>query len=1113
MERKGAMKEEKKRMNEGAGGFTLVELIVVLVILSILAAVAVPAVTGFIDDGKAKECQTQMEALAADIATAKMSYEVGDETGDTFDIGTYIAGAGELGKCPSGGEYSVDTTDASQTVITCSLHGEAAIPNSGKFSVTVAAPIPEMPSPAPETPTPTPETPTPTPDTSSTPTTHKYTATIDPGSLNVEVNGTQELHVTVRDEDNNVIDPSHYTVQWSYSGEGDVDVPQGPQTGSSVSATGRKVGRGQISCTVTVEEKDGSTTTFTSDSIDAAVTAPELKMSGPDELHVKKGESKGLGVTATDENGNPYPGKVTYSSSDPSTVTVDESGNVTGVKPGASCVVTVTVTDDDGNVVGTKDVTVTVDSPELKLSGPDELHVKKGESKGLGVTATDENGNPYPGKVTYSSSDPSTVTVDESGNVTGVKPGASCVVTVTVMDDDGNVVGTKDVTVTVDSPELKMSGPDELHVKKGESKGLGVTATDENGNPYPGKVTYSSSDPSTVTVDESGNVTGVKPGASCVVTVTVTDDDGNVVGTKDVTVTVDSPELKMSGPDELQVKEDETKDLGVTATDENGNPYPGKVTYSSSDPSAVTVDENGNVTGVKPGASSDVTVTVTDENGKVVGEKKVTVKVTKAGGILQDSAKLWAEDAGDVTTYNLHSDVIASWFTESPTGGYGLWEYKGNDNKVKLYQPNLPNVTATIEWVAGEKYVLTYTPPGGEPEEIVLTVGYSLASISDIALNPSKSNLTTGEEINVSVSHQPEKPTDILEWELVTLEGDEPATLEMIDQRNAKLRAVSPGKVQVHVFCHRQRWLGTEKEVVEKYSQIITIGEGNGDNQQQETQNQNQSESQGKITSITLNPASMILKEGQSKQLEVVLQTDGDDIDMSKVRYVFSNYNNYALDMTSNDNTAVVTGLVAQQQGSIGVNVYYGNDSLYAVCQVNVIDMPVDQVAIDGNCFGAMSWAEFQANVRKTSGTYNLNKNRWKSNEDSVVLCYDEEGLYIGQGNSVDFSNGETKNLTPSVGTAKSFHEFMGTNDGNGKFYKVDIAGMKTINYEDLESAIDVDGGCPGGTIVKVIIAPGEYEYYVAIDPKGTKTQLSDILNYEAQDRDICGWWKLKIYE
>lgn len=134
-------KDGLKPVNRGKG-FTLVEIIVTLVILAVVSAIATPALLGYIDRGKAKECQATMDTLAADIASAKMAYEIdgvveinGSEGGDvdeSLDIENYIKEAEKEGlKCPSGGTYQLSSEGDE---IECSVdgHGKSTIKLDGE---------------------------------------------------------------------------------------------------------------------------------------------------------------------------------------------------------------------------------------------------------------------------------------------------------------------------------------------------------------------------------------------------------------------------------------------------------------------------------------------------------------------------------------------------------------------------------------------------------------------------------------------------------------------------------------------------------------------------------------------------------------------------------------------------------------------------------------------------------------------------------------------------------------------------------------------------------------------------------------------------------------------
>ena len=89
----------KKRIQERKG-FTLVELIIAMVILTVVAAVSVPALTSFIDNGKAKECHAAREALASGFVADQLVKK-------DLTLDGYISQRQDL-VCPSGGNYSAN---------------------------------------------------------------------------------------------------------------------------------------------------------------------------------------------------------------------------------------------------------------------------------------------------------------------------------------------------------------------------------------------------------------------------------------------------------------------------------------------------------------------------------------------------------------------------------------------------------------------------------------------------------------------------------------------------------------------------------------------------------------------------------------------------------------------------------------------------------------------------------------------------------------------------------------------------------------------------------------------------------------------------------------------
>lgn len=132
---------------------------------------------------------------------------------------------------------------------------------------------------------------------------------------------------------------------------------------------------------------------------------------------------------------------ISYASSDPDVVTVDEDGNVTAIAPGTA---TITVRATYGS--GIAECNVTVDDTLATT-----LSVKKNVSlyqNGTLQLDADVDDKATDKRVSYESSDESIVTVDEDGMLHGIFPGTA---TITVRTMDGSNLSAV-CTVTVVSP-------------------------------------------------------------------------------------------------------------------------------------------------------------------------------------------------------------------------------------------------------------------------------------------------------------------------------------------------------------------------------------------------------------------------------------------------------------------------------------------------------------------------------------------------------------------------------------------------------------------------------------------------------------------------------------
>jgi len=231
-----------------------------------------------------------------------------------------------------------------------------------------------------------------------------------------------------------------------------------------------------------------------------------------------------------------------------------------------------------------------------------------------------------------------------------------------------NVAKTQAETIiAVTSVELDA---DEMTLTVGDEGQLQATVAPEDATDA--DVDWSSSDVSVATVDGAGNVTAVAEG-----TATITAKAGDKAATctvtvKAATIAVTSVELDA---DEMTLKVGDEGQLQATVAPENAANK--SVTWSSSNESVATVEQNGKISAVGVGEAT-ITVTTTD------GGKTATCKVIvnkKAGAISYATASV-NKTFGD-----------ANFTNELTKTGDGTVTYSSSDTKVAEVNATTGEVT------------------------------------------------------------------------------------------------------------------------------------------------------------------------------------------------------------------------------------------------------------------------------------------------------------------------------------------------------------------------------------------------------------------------------------
>lgn len=311
---------------------------------------------------------------------------------------------------------------------------------------------------------------------------------------------------------------------------------------------------------------------------------------------------------------------------------------------------------------------------------PTDIVLEKGETKQLNIEyGTDDKAEQEKIaeaasklNLTWSSSDETVATVDETGLVTAVGAGEA---DVTVSVADANISSTTHIKVVILPTGVEAPETLSLELNGEATKALGAKMTPEDATDV--KLAYLSSDESVATVDESGNVTAVGVGECTITTTIVADttataeDAGvdsemlvvpeNAKAETKVTVTTKVEQIALSKTEGVLTV---GNSVTITATVTPDNATNATVNWTSSDEKVATVDSNGKVTAV---AAGNATIKATSESdGDVSADYALTVNKAAAKPATNYSGTTSSAGAATTPSYTAPSTPSASTPTYVP---------------------------------------------------------------------------------------------------------------------------------------------------------------------------------------------------------------------------------------------------------------------------------------------------------------------------------------------------------------------------------------------------------------------------------------------------------------
>jgi trimeric autotransporter adhesin len=420
------------------------------------------------------------------------------------------------------------------------------------------------------------------------------TVQVTPAAVSVLVGATTPLEARTLDSEGGAL--TGRTITWSTDNSSVATVnAQGVVTGVSA---------GSATITATSEGRSGAAVITV-----LAVPIATVNVTPAFETIIA-GETRLLSATALDADGGTLTGRLfTWRTDNAQVATVSSTGLVTAVNPGTT---TITATSEGRS--GSASITVRQRPVAAVTLTPSSGSVIAGETLQLTSRTTDAQGNLLVGRVvTFSTSDASRATVDQTGLVRGVAPGNA---TITATSEGQSATA----TIRVDPVPVAVVqvSPPTGNIQTGETLQLEAVARSGTGALLSGRtVNWRSGAPLVATVSATGLVSAQAAGTAVIIA-----DVEGVTGSSTVTVRIPSVASVTVTPPTATISVSGSVQLAATLRDSRGNLLSDRsITWSSSDDDVAFVTSSGSVIAFRTG-----TVTITARSEGVSGTATITVR-------------------------------------------------------------------------------------------------------------------------------------------------------------------------------------------------------------------------------------------------------------------------------------------------------------------------------------------------------------------------------------------------------------------------------------------------------------------------------------------------------
>lgn len=414
---------------------------------------------------------------------------------------------------------------------------------------------------------------------------------------------------------------------------------------ATVDNSGRITARSVGTTVIVIKTVDGAFTEYCNIEVNRKATDVRLEKT---ELTMRAGETYKMKAELLPSDSTE--GKIIWESSDTRVAIVNQEGEITAREAGQALIMIRT----EGSGIAICKLTVTQPVKGLLLNF-DEKTIYKGESFTLKVSLSPSEATNS--AVIWKSSRPEVASISAEGVIEGLSGGTTLITCTTV---DGGYTATCIVTVLELITTIKL---DHESIMLAVNKSITLEATVSTQTASNKNVTWQSSNPGVATVNSKGKVTGVKTGFAIITA--VAQDGSKVKAECEVEVVVPATRITLDKTI-LSMYVGDTRELKATITPKNTT-YK-SVTWISSDPKILLVDEDGVITALSQG-NATITAKAQDGSGKEAMCYVTVNKRVPATGVTLVDKKLTMvpgeEKVVKATTNPIDSTDSITWSTDN----------------------------------------------------------------------------------------------------------------------------------------------------------------------------------------------------------------------------------------------------------------------------------------------------------------------------------------------------------------------------------------------------------------------------------------------------------------